>query len=220
VAKDANGSQTTSERFFKTPCHLEPGALTNVSPEDHASGVDTQANLEWGGGNSRCPGLSSTYDVYFGITSPPPLVHSGNTDKHYDPGLLINGLTYYWKIVAKDDNGEVASPVWSFQVGILPCLLPPTAACTPNPSNNATNRSRDSNLAWSCGTSQCDLSVSYDVYFGTSATLGEAQKLGTTSKKSWDLPRLNGLTKYYWKVITRDENGATSSPVWNFTTKS
>lgn len=62
--------------------------------------------------------------------------------------------------------------------------------------------------------------MTYDVYLGTSATLGDAQKLGTTASKSWTLPRLQGLTKYYWKVITRDANGVTSSPVWSFTTKS
>jgi hypothetical protein len=34
------------------------------------------------------------------------------------------------------------------------------------------------------------------------------------------LPRLNSLTKYYWKIITHDANGSTEGPVWNFTTKS
>jgi fibronectin type 3 domain-containing protein len=110
--------------------------------------------------------------------------------------------------------------VWRFQTELPPCLDPPVAACSPSPPNNKSNANRDSNLAWSCGDSRCDKAVTYDVYFGTSADLGDAQKQGTVSTKSFALSRLNAGTKYYWKIITKDANGTTSSPVWSFTVKS
>jgi hypothetical protein len=220
VAKDENGTSSSEERSFRTPCISPPSPPGGPSPANLATNINIDNDLSWTGGNSQCSGLTATYDVYFGPSSSPPLAESNVAAKTWDPGTLTKGVTYYWKIVATDANGSTSSAVWRFQTELPPCLDPPVAACTPAPSNNQTNRNRDSNLSWGCGTSQCGKAVTYDVYFGTSATLGDAQKLGTTASKSWSLPHLQGLTKYYWKVITRDANGSTSSPVWNFTTKS
>lgn len=217
VAKDDNGAQTSSERWFRTPCHLTPGAISVVAPPNAATGVNVDADLSWGGGNSRCPGLSSVYDVYFGTTSSPPLVASNGTLKYWDPGTLARGVTYYWRIVAKDANGQTSGPVWTFRTEEPLCTGLPTAACEPSPSNLKDKVNRDSDLAWKCGDSQCGLAVTYDVYLGTIATPGAAQLLGTTASRSWTLPRLQSKTKYYWKVITHDANGVTSSPVWSFT---
>jgi hypothetical protein len=220
VAKDANGTASSQQRSFKTPCTATPDAPGGASPANQATNVGIDSDISWTGANSTCPGLTAVYDVYFGTTSSPPLVQSNVAVKTWDPGTLTKGVTYYWQIIAKDANGQAAGSVWRFQTELPPCLDPPMAACSPVPTNNQTNRNRDVNLSWSCGDSNCGKTVTYDVYFGTTSTLGEEQKVGTTSNKAWALPHLDGLTKYYWKVITRDENGSTSSPVWNFTTKS
>jgi hypothetical protein len=220
VAKDDNGSVASETRSFNTPCTAKPSAVTLTSPANQATGVGIDDDISWSGGDSACPGLTAVYDVYFGTTSSPPLAESNVSANTWDPGTLTKGVTYYWKIVAKDDNGSTSSVVYRFQTELPPCLDPPNAACTPAPSNNQTNRNRDVNLAWSCGDSKCGNAVTYDVYFGKSATLSETDKVGTTSNKAWALPHLDGLTKYYWKVITKDANGSTSSPTWNFTTKS
>lgn len=219
VAKDGNGSVSSEERSFQTSCTAKPSAVTLTSPANQATNIGIDSDVSWTGGNSQCPGLTATYDVYFGTASTPPLAEANVNVKTWDPGTLTKGVTYYWKVIARDENGSTSSATWRFQTELPPCLDPPLAACTPTPSNNQGNRNRDVNLAWQCGTSACGKAVTYDVYFGTSATLGEAQKVGTTSEKKWELPRLNGTTKYYWKVVTRDANGATEGPVWNFTTK-
>ena len=220
VATDENGSVSSATRSFKTPCAAKPTAVTLTSPANQATNIGIDSDVSWTGGNSVCTGLTATYDVYFGTSSSPPLAESNVNVKTWDPGTLTKGVTYYWKVIAKDENGTTSSAVWRFQTELPPCLDPPLAACTPSPTNNQTNRNRDVDLTWQCGTSACGKTVSYDVYFGTTQTLGEEQKVGTTTTKKWVLPRLNGMTKYYWKVITKDENGSTSSPVWNFTTKS
>jgi hypothetical protein len=219
VAKDGNGSVSSEERSFQASCTAKPSAVTLTSPANQAANIGIDSNVSWSGGISQCAGLTATYDVYFGTASSPPLAEANVSVKTWDPGTLTEGVTYYWKVIAKDENGTTSSVVWRFQTELPPCLDPPLAACTPTPSNNQGNRNRDVNLAWQCGTSACGKAVTYDVYFGTTATLGEAQKLGTTSSKSWALPRLNSLTKYYWTVVTRDANGETAGPVWNFTTK-
>jgi hypothetical protein len=220
VAKDDNGTSSSEERSFQTPCTASPSAPSGASPANEATNVGIDDDISWSGGNSACAGLTAEYDVYFGTTSSPPLAESNVAVKTWDPGTLTKGVTYYWKIVAKDDNGQTTSPVWRFQTELPPCLDPPLAACEPNPQNNKTNVNRDANLAWGCGTSQCGKAVTYDVYFGTSADLGDEQKVGSSQSTSFQLPRLNAGTKYYWKIITKDANGATSSPVWSFTTKS
>ena len=43
-------------------------------------------DLSWSGGDSQCPGLTATYDVYFGTVNPPPV--AGNdlaSTEWYDP---------------------------------------------------------------------------------------------------------------------------------------
>ena len=56
-----------------------------------------------------------TYDVYFGTTSPPPKVASNQSETTYDPGTLEYNTTYYWQIIAWNEQGESAEgPIWHF----------------------------------------------------------------------------------------------------------
>jgi hypothetical protein len=64
-----------------------------------------------------------TYDVYFGLNPNEPstwnLIDEGLNMPECDPtpgldGLLRKGRVYYWQVIAKNDCGEVASPLWSF----------------------------------------------------------------------------------------------------------
>jgi len=57
--------------------------------------------------------MASSYDVYFGTGSNPPMV-GNQVDMVYTPTLSA-GATYYWKVVARNVNGAAASsPVRSF----------------------------------------------------------------------------------------------------------
>ena len=57
---------------------------------------------------------ASSYDVYFGLSSPPPLV-TNTTATNFTPGMLNATKKYYWKIVAKTTDGAAtSSPIWSF----------------------------------------------------------------------------------------------------------
>jgi len=223
VAKDANGSTTSATWNFVTgvaPCVATPTAASTPVPGASASNVDINQNLGWGAGVSQCAGLTATYDVHFGTTSPPPLDHNNGTSKTWDPGTLAHSTTYFWQIVATDANGSTPGPIWSFTTED-PCLAAPTAPCTPSPTNGRDNANENSNLAWQCGVSQCEgLTATYDVYFGTNPTPGTAEFRGTTSSRSFDLPRLDNDVTYYWRIVARDANGSTQSPIWRFTTRS
>ncbi len=59
-------------------------------------------------------GDATTYDVYFGTSTNPPLVSSNQAATTYTP-TLIAGTTYYWKVVARNELGDSpASAIWSF----------------------------------------------------------------------------------------------------------
>ncbi len=61
-------------------------------------------------------GDAVSYDVYFGTTNPPESkIFAGQSSLNCDPGELLPGLTYYWKIVATDQLGEsTEGQVWYF----------------------------------------------------------------------------------------------------------
>jgi len=91
-----------------------PNAPSDPIPEDGAPHVDIDADIGWTGGDPN-PTDTVTYDVYFGASTPPPLVASNQSDTTYDPGPMIFDTTYYWQIVAWDNHDTSAvGPVWSF----------------------------------------------------------------------------------------------------------
>lgn len=56
-----------------------------------------------------------TYDVFFGTENPFAQIATAIADTFYTPGILNYNTTYYWKIVAHDDNGNsTEGEVWSF----------------------------------------------------------------------------------------------------------
>jgi hypothetical protein len=83
-------------------------------PVDGATGVRLDATLSW------VPGLNSTsHDVYFGPTDPPPFVRN-QTETQFDPGPLDSDTTYYWRIDEISTAGTAAGQVWTFVTGPSP----------------------------------------------------------------------------------------------------
>ena len=83
-------------------------------PSDSATGVSTNADMTWAGGDPD-PGDTVTYDVYFGTSASPPKIVSNTSLLTFNP--LLNYDTYYfWRVVAWDTH-DVSShgPVWNFR---------------------------------------------------------------------------------------------------------
>ena len=126
VSWDSPGGLSTSGPIwsFTTEKNLPPNTPSNPDPSNGATDVSIEKVLSWTGGDPN-PGDTVTYDVYFGKSSPPPLVevvsHPG-----YDPDTMDLATTYYWKIVAEDSQGESATgPIWHFTTELEP-NQPPT----------------------------------------------------------------------------------------------
>ncbi|HLH17156.1 MAG TPA: protease pro-enzyme activation domain-containing protein [Bryobacteraceae bacterium] len=98
-----------------------PAAPVLVSPANQAANVLTAPELTW----SASQGATS-YDVYFGTSSTPPLV-GNTTNLDYAPGTLSPGATYYWAIGAKNSLGANVSAPWSFTTSCVAGLSPASA---------------------------------------------------------------------------------------------
>ena len=115
VAKDDKGGISESSIWnfkIKTPNRAPVISKDGVIKSDYSTSR-TSVKLEW---ESEDPdGDELSYDIYFGLDSNPPLIMSGYREKRYEVKNLETGKTYYWKIVANDNNGGIIeSPVWKF----------------------------------------------------------------------------------------------------------
>ncbi len=88
-----------------------PGVPQTVSPADGATNQSINVDLQWMEGANG--DHTTSYDVFFGTTSPPRL--QGNTISTTFPlDYLKCGTHYYWKIIARNEAGSTSSPVWDF----------------------------------------------------------------------------------------------------------
>jgi subtilisin family serine protease len=197
VAKNAGGSSASSIWSFMTLVP-PPAAPVLSAPANGAADVAPSLTLSW---NAASGAIS--YGVYFGTSSPPPLVTS-TTGTSYTPGVLAGGTLYYWQVVASNAGGSNGSATWSFTTQTAaPSLV--------SPVNGAIGVSATPTLAWSASTG----AISYDVYFGTEA----APPLVTnTTGTSYTPGTLSPGALYFWRVVARDSGGASSSATWSFTT--
>jgi nitrous oxidase accessory protein NosD len=119
VAKNQNDASTSSPIWNFTTINNLTNTPSNPSPSNGATKVDINADLSWTSSNSS--GEPLTYDIYFGISNPPPLKKQNYTSTTYDPGTMNYNTKYYWKIVAKNSNNETTNgSIWSFTTKTKP----------------------------------------------------------------------------------------------------
>jgi len=95
---------------------------------------------------------------------------------------------------------------------------PPSMLSNPSPPNHATGVDVNTDLSWMGGDPDAGDTVTYDVYFGTSAS--PSQVVSDQPATSYDPGPLSYDTTYYWKIIAEDNHeAATSGPTWDFTTQ-
>jgi hypothetical protein len=213
VAWDNHGASASSPIWDFTTHNDPPNIPTSPNPANHAAGVSVNADLSWTGGDPN-PGDTVTYDVYFGTTSPPPLVSSGQSGTTYDPGTMNYNTQYYWKIVAHDNHGaSTTGPIWDFTTE----NLAPNQPSNPDPYNNETDVDVNHDLGWSCSDPDGD-QLTYDIYFADYSL--PPLVASDQSETTYDPGTMYGSTIYYWKIVAHDNHGGlTEGPIWQFTTK-
>ena len=213
VAEDNHEESTEGPIWDFTTENNPPYTPSNPDPSDGATGVDVDADLSWT--CSDPDGDPLTYDVYFGDTSPPPLVSSGQSATTYDPDTMNPNTQYFWQIVAWDNHGASTSgPGWDFTTE----NNPPNVPSNPNPYDGEPGVDVDADLSWEGGDPDPGDTVTYDVYFGD--TSPPPQVAWNISDTTYDPGTMENSTKYYWQIVAWDNHGASaSSPEWDFTTE-
>ncbi len=91
-----------------------PNCATVPIPADAATNIQRNPTLTW---TAPSAPSASSYDVYFGTSTTPPLV-GNQTTTSYTPALLSASATYYWKVVPKNALGDATGcATWSFTTG-------------------------------------------------------------------------------------------------------
>jgi hypothetical protein len=85
-----------------------PSAPANPTPATAATAISTTPALSWAASTN-----ATSYDVYLGTSSSPPLVGTV-TSTSYQAASLNADATYYWKVVASNTSGSTSSATWSF----------------------------------------------------------------------------------------------------------
>lgn len=193
---------------------LPPSAPHNPIPANNATEVPLTTFLTW-----SCidpDGDPVTFDVYFGTDGNPSLVEIGVDTALYDPENLISEELYYWKIEAKDNQGNsTTGSVWRFTTESG--NQPPSTPSDPEPANGAQGVPTRPTLYWTCTDPDGD-ELTYDVYFGSYPNpplVTSNRNTNTYSVNAYDRN-----TIYYWKIVAKDGHGnETVGEVWRFTTE-
>ena len=83
-----------------------PSAPVLTAPANGGASVNTPVTLSWAAATG-----ATSYDVYFGITSPPALV-TNTVATSYIPAGVSLGTSYNWQVVAKNASGSSARRHW------------------------------------------------------------------------------------------------------------
>ena len=95
---------------------------------------------------------------------------------------------------------------------------PPYEPSDPNPVNGAVEVPLNSSMSWIGGDPDSGDTVTYDVFFGTITP--PPKIVSNQSETTYNSGTMSSNTKYYWKIVSWDNHGAsTPGPIWEFTTK-
>ena len=191
-----------------------PNVPSNPFPSNGSTNVSVTPLLNWTGGDPDNDTV--TYNVFFGTNQTPPQVATNISTTIFSPGILNLTTTYYWRIIAWDNNSQSATgDLWMFTTR---GNLPPYQPSIPFPKNGSINVSLTAQLSWTGGDPDND-TVTYDVFFGTNPI--PPQVATNISTSIYDPGTLNFSTTYYWRIIAWDNyDQSTVGPQWSFTTRS
>ena len=171
--------------------NLPPIIPDGQSPWINTSNISINTTLSWNCGDPE--GDIITYDVYLDTNNPPTTVLStGQPENSFDPGGLDYGTTYYWRIVAHDDDNMTPGYVWWFTTEQSP--------------------------TWQCGDQLIDTRDSqiYEtVEIGTQCWMAENFNFGSMIQSSVSPSSGNGVEKYCYDNDPANCNSYGALYDWN-----
>jgi len=235
IATDNNGESTTGSVWDFTTCtppNNPPYLPNNPSPYNDTIDCDINVDFGWTGGD---PDLEDTvfYDIYLDANNPNPTtkVSDDQTETTFDPGALNNGVTYYWKVHARDNHNRVTrGPIWHFTTKEPPPNEPPNPPTITGEANGQTGETYDYNFIstdpeggfisyyvdWGDGTTS---DWTEFVFSGTIVTLSQNWDVDgtyTIQAKAKDTTGAESEWGELTVTITKSKNKAINTPLLNF----
>lgn len=210
------GTGPWSEPSRFTTIIAVPFAPQLVDPPNNAIDVSTTPTLNW---DSVQFAASFRLQLATDSNFTSPLINaSGLTFSQLNVagGLLQNNTTYFWRVNATNFVGTGPySQIWKFRTITSPPVAAPSLI---SPPNGATNQILTPTLDWNdvFGSNGYKVLVSVDSFFNT--TLIDT----TLTPSQYTVPagRLNGSSRYYWKVRGFNVGGfGPWSVTWRFNTQ-
>jgi len=196
----------------------EPTAPGITVPADKAADITTDITLKWNASIDPEKGAVK-YAVYIGSTeelTDDDIAASEIVETEFKASL--KGHTeYFWKVVATDNFKATAeSKVFSFKTA----NAVPTKVVGSFPADKAVDVTRDITFKWDESIDDDKDALKYFLYVSTSETLTADDIIGKDIDKNEFTAKLDGHTKYYWQVVTKDANGGrVESDIYSFTIK-
>jgi hypothetical protein len=183
--------------------------IAGGAPAHEATDVAHSVTLSWT--CSDADGDALTYDVYFGTAADPPLSSEGQSETSIDYHSLSTTTEYFWRIVAKDPDGETtSSPTWSFTTAAAPV----ETVSQPSPPSGPANGSTGQNLVYTAtgAVSSFSLSVQYrfDWGDGNTSPWSTGTKTQITGSHAW-----TNAGTYDVKVQARSTRTPAIESVWS-----
>lgn len=175
---------------------VPPGAVSLDSPTPDATATPCGLTLDWGNSVG-----AYRYDLYFDTVNPPiAKVASDLTESLWTTSGLTPGMTYYWKVDAKNGFGVTSSAVGSFTTAPVPGAFELLAPVDGHPNVTTTRM-----LIWNPSAG----AQSYSLYLGTADP--PPLYASGVSDANYTVTDLNPGTIYYWYVEAVSPCGTTPS---------
>ncbi len=203
-----NATNNQQRVMLTTDNYSNPQVYHETTGWESTSGVVNSAVLDAGTTDSGQTGtVIANSIIEFDSTS--KAVQRSTTDLMPD---ITSGNRYIRQITRTSGTIVCASNWLVVKFSTGGCTTPGTPS-NPIPADGVTNVSIDADLSWD----PCTDTDSYEVYFGESS---KPPYVGTTTGITYPLSTNEYCTKYYWKIVAKNDAGcSTTGDVWDFTTE-
>lgn len=192
---------------------LDPVKATLVYPDNNeectggvvVSNIETKLNFDWNKSDN-----TTKYTLYVKNLNT-NITEEFNSNLDNLEVTIERGMPYSWYVESKSNKTTniATSDTWKFYLagaGIENYVPFPADLKTPVDKSNITTATV--NLVWVGGDVDNDIKE-YEVYLDTNAT--PTTKISTTTEQTLENQPVLSSTTYYWKVVTYDANGNTST---------
>ena len=197
-----------------------PSVPALVAPINNKACIDQYLILEWNkstdvNNSEIIYELQIAQDDKFTVE-----LETYETDSNSVEYYLDGETTYYWRVKATNAEGLSSnySPTYKFYTVYSP--EPNTLPYAPElvePSKTTTVNTTNTVLQWTATDPDGSDILNYDVYFGTANP--PTEKIAENQSENTLEVTVEPATKYYWKVVAKDDKGGeTVGKVWDFTT--